>query len=243
MSTDVIDAEPTSGTLAPASILVVEDDPSVADVLVTALARRGHHVAITPTARATRDRLASTSPDLVLLDLGLPDGDGVELCEELRLWFRNPIIVITAEGDEARLVDALDAGADDYITKPFSMPELLARIRVALRHRALLSALVDPERISVGDLVIDTGAYFATAGSRTLDLTPKEFQLLALLARNPGLLVRHSTILQKVWSDGGGTAESLRVHMAKLRKKLGDGPDRPRIQTETGVGYRLVSPA
>ncbi len=243
MSTELMDAGRTGTVVEPSSILVVEDDPSVADVLVTALARRGHHVAIAPTARATRERLASTSPDLMLLDLGLPDGDGVELCRELRLWFRNPILVITAEGDETRLVEALDAGADDYVTKPFSMPELMARIRVALRHRALLSSVVDPDRISVGDLVIDAGAYFATAGGRSLDLTPKEFQLLALLARNPGLLVRHSTILEQVWADGGGTAESMRVHMAKLRKKLGEGPERPQIQTETGVGYRLVPPS
>ncbi len=227
--------------VAPSSILVVEDDLSVADVLVTALARRGHHVSVAASMRSARDRLAATAADVVLLDLGLPDGDGMDLCLELRRWFHNPIIVITAEGDEARLVEALDAGADDYVTKPFSMPELLARIRVALRHRSLLASVVDPERITVGDLVIDSGAYVAQAGGRSLDLTPKEFQLLVLLARNPGRLVRHSTILSQVWTDGGGSADSLRVHMTKLRKKLGDGPDRPQIQTETGVGYRLVA--
>ena len=182
-----------------------------------------------------------SAADVVLLDLGLPDGDGIDLCRDLRDWFLNPIIVITAEGDETRLVDALDAGADDYVTKPFSMPELLARIRVALRHLAQRSSPTDPERITVGDLTIDSGAYVAQADGRSLDLTPKEFQLLVLLARNPGRLVRHTTILEQVWRDGVGSPDSLRVHMTKLRKKLGTGPERPQIQTETGVGYRLVA--
>jgi two-component system KDP operon response regulator KdpE len=242
MSADPAARQPQTDEAAPASILVVEDDASVADVLVTALARRGHHVAIATSAASARDRLSRANVDVVLLDLGLPDGDGLELCAELRTWYQYPILIITAEGDEARVVEALDAGADDYITKPFSVPELLARLRVALRHRAVLSANVDPDRLVVGDLSVDTGAYLATAGDRTLDLTPKEFQILSLLARHPRLLVRHSTILSQVWPDGGGSADSLRVHMTKLRKKLGEGPERPRIQTETGVGYRMVPP-
>ena len=240
-------AEPPSWSTSPtdppdarASVLVVEDDASIADVLATTLGRRNNYVEVAGSVRAARARMATVPPDVVLLDLGLPDGDGMELCRELRRWYRNPIVVITAEGDEARLIEALDAGADDYVTKPFSMPELLARIRVALRHRSVLAAVVDPETIAVGDLQIDTGAYAAQVGGVDLELTRKEFQILALLARNPGQLIRHETMLQQVWGDGAGSHDSLRVHITKLRKKLGDGRARPEIQTEMGVGYRLV---
>ena len=239
MSTDVIDAEPTSGTIAPASILVVEDDPSVADVLVTALARRGHHVAITPTARATRDRLASTSPDLVLLDLGLPDGDGVELCEELRLWFRNPIIVITAEGDEARLVDALDAGADDYVTKPFRLAELLARVRALLRRT--VGEPTDEDELHAQNVRIDVAAHRAFQGERELHLTAKEFDLLRVLVGSAGNVVARETLMREVWdSDPTGSTKTLDMHVSWLRRKLGDDANAPRyITTVRGMGFRF----
>lgn len=225
----------------PASVLVVEDDSSVADALATMLTRRGYLVEVAPTVQRARDILLPGDVDVILLDLGLPDGDGTTFCLELRTWFRNPIIVITAEGDEVRLVEALDAGADDYVTKPFSTPALLARIRVALRHRSVLAGIVDPHPLAVGDMVLDTGAYSVEIAGDPVALTLKEFELLKLLASNPGRIARHSTIIDQVW-DGVGSPESLRVVVAKLRKKLGSGDQRPRIETETGVGYRLVVP-
>jgi two-component system KDP operon response regulator KdpE len=224
---------------ADASILVVEDDPTVADVVATALVRRGYRAEVARSVRIARDRVARSEIDVILLDLGLPDGDGVLFCRELRRWFRNPIVIITAEGDERRVVEALDAGADDYLTKPFSTPVLLARLRVALRHRSVLAGVVDPHRIVVGDLEIDTGGHVVEIGGVETTLTPKEFGLLALLAANPGRLVPHATIVGEVWR-GRGSAEAVRVIVTKLRKKLGAGPDRPSIETDVGVGYRLV---
>lgn len=237
-------AAPRSSSSSPStdtSVLVVEDDDSVAEVIATALQRRGYAVEVAATAQQAHERVALREPDLVLLDLGLPDRDGLDLCGDLRGWFRNPIIVITADGDEDRKVAALDLGADDYVTKPFSMAELLARVRVGVRHRALLAAVVDAQDLVVGDVVVDTGAHAATAAGEELTLTRKEFGLLALLARNPGRLLSHRTILDQVWGPEGGTTESLRVHVTNLRKKLGDGADRPQIVTEPGVGYRLVA--
>ena len=237
---------PRSSSSSPstdAAVLVVEDDRAIAEVLATALGRRGYGVSVARSARDAHERITIDEPDVVLLDLGLPDRDGLELCRDLRTWFRNPIIVITADGDEDRKVAALDLGADDYITKPFSMAELLARVRVGLRHRALLASVVDPLELVVGDLIVDTGAHVAVAGAEPLTLTRKEFGLLTLLARNPGRLVTHRRILDNVWGAEVGTTESLRVHVTNLRRKLGDGPARPRIVTESGVGYRLVAPS
>jgi two-component system KDP operon response regulator KdpE len=197
---------------------------------------------VAPTARSGHAHLSEHDIDVVLLDLGLPDGDGVALCREVRAWYRNPVIVITAEGDDERLIEALDAGADDYLTKPFSTPVLLARLRVAIRHRAALKGVVDPRHLVIGDLLIDTGGYVVEAAGQRISLTQKEFDFLRVLALNPGRLVRHHRIIEEVWG-GTGSQESVRVTLAKVRKKLGTGPNRPTIDTEIGVGYRLVPPS
>jgi two-component system KDP operon response regulator KdpE len=228
----------------PALILVVEDEPVVAEVLSTALRARGHGVEVATTGRQALEQASLFEPDVVLLDLALPDLDGIEVCRQLRRWFNNPILVVTADGDEDRKVAALDDGADDYITKPFSMRELLARLRVALRHRHDKGSASDPAVVRVGDLEIDTGGHVAAAGGVPLPLARKEFALLALLARNPGRVLTQTFLLSRVWGTTDlAKTERLRVHVTQVRRKLGEGPHRPRIVTEPGVGYRLVEPS
>ena len=212
----------------------------MAEVVETALAVRGHRVRVAVNARAGLEQASLEEPDVVLLDLGLPDGDGLEVCAALRRWFRNPIIVLSADGAEDRKVAALDLGADDYVTKPFSMPELLARLRVAMRHRNLVASALDPALLVVGDVEIDTAARTVRIAGAQVDLTRKEFGLLALFARNPGKVLTHGLIFSQVWGSGTGSTESLRVHMTHLRRKLGGGPTRPTLVSEPGVGYRLV---
>jgi two-component system KDP operon response regulator KdpE len=152
-----------------------------------------------------------------------------------------PIIVLTAEGGDERKVEALDLGADDYVTKPFSMPELLARIRVALRHRQLRPRGPEDAVLEVGDLVVDVGRHEVTVAGDAVDLTPKEFGFLAALARFPGRVLTHRTILQEVWGPDYGTeTQYLRVYASQIRKKLNEDADNPRLVTEPGVGYRLV---
>jgi two-component system KDP operon response regulator KdpE len=229
--------------VADLSVLLVEDEPAVAEVISTALTSRGYRVHATATGRLALDRASDEEPDMVILDLGLPDIDGVEVCRQLRRWYTNPIVVLSADGAEDRKIAALDEGADDYITKPFSMPELLARLRVADRHRRSASSAFDPPVLRVGDVVVDTGSHEATVAGGALDLTRREFALLAVLARHPGRVLTHGTLLERAW--GGtrrGGVESLRVHVTQLRKKLGTGDQRPGILSEPGVGYRLNLP-
>jgi two-component system KDP operon response regulator KdpE len=226
-----------------AKVLVVEDDAALAEIVSIALTSRGYRVHVAPTGRAALDTSWVEQPDVVILDLGLPDIDGIDVCRALRRWFYNPIVVLSADGAEDRKITALDEGADDYVTKPFSMGELLARLRVALRHRRAIAAVADPAVLEVGDITIDTGAHAVAVAGRAVELRRKEFDLLVLLARQPGRVFTHSTILTHVWgSSGDGNTGSLRVHMTQLRKKLGQGSDRPRLLTEPGVGYRLIMP-
>ena len=228
----------TSGEL----VLVVDDEPGILRALGAALRARGHETAVATTGSDALSTVATRSPAVVILDLGLPDVDGIEVCRQLREWTEVPIIVLTAEGAEARKVEALDAGADDYVTKPFSTPELLARVRVALRHRRSDTA---PESavLAVGELCIDRPHHRASVGDRELDLTPKEFAFLAALARHPGRVITHRALLEEVWGPGYGTeTQYLRVYASQLRKKLHDDPERPYLVTEAGVGYRLVDP-
>jgi two-component system KDP operon response regulator KdpE len=187
------------------------------------------------------DLVALESPDLVVLDLGLPDVDGVQVTRRVREWTNVPIIVLSADGAEDRKVRALDEGADDYVTKPFSMPELLARIRAALRHRRPADTPVDEAVLEVGDVRIDVSHHTVSVGGQTIELTPKEFAFLALLARWPGRVLTHRAILQEVWGPQyGDETQYLRVYASQLRKKLGDDAANPRLVTEPGVGYRLV---
>jgi two-component system KDP operon response regulator KdpE len=223
-------------------LLIVEDDRSVARVVSAALRARGYSVELAVTGAAALSAAERETPAVVLLDLGLPDIDGLDVCRQLRAWTTVPIIVVTADGADERKVRALDDGADDYVTKPFSMPELLARIRVALRHRQA-AGVVDRAVLDVGDLHIDVAQHRVTLGQREVDLRPKEFALLTLLARHAGRVLTHRAILHEVWGpDAEHDTQHLRVYAGLLRKKLEDDPARPRIVTEPGVGYRLVDP-
>ena len=187
---------------------------------------------------------ADDTPAAIILDLSLPDLDGVEVCRQLRTWSDVPILVLTADDTEHRKVEALDDGADDYVTKPFSTPELLARLRVALRHHQPPGSTPPGAITNVGDLRIDRGRHRVAVACTPVTLTPKEFAFLSLLATHPGRIFTHRMILEKVWGPEYQTeTHYLRVYASQLRKKLRDDPARPRLVTEPGVGYRLVDPA
>ncbi len=225
------------------TILVVDDEPAIIRSLSAALTARGYRVLTATTGQEAMDQVLQGSPAAIVLDLGLPDADGIDVCRRIRNWSEIPIIVLTAEGSEDRKVAALDEGADDYVTKPFSMPELLARLRVALRHRRGPALGLDETVLDVGDLRIDVGRRAVTVRGVAVDLTPKEFGFLLVLARHPGRVLTHRMILQEVWGPAFGTeTQYLRVYASQLRKKLGDDPEAPRLLTEPGVGYRLVDP-
>jgi two-component system, OmpR family, KDP operon response regulator KdpE len=224
------------------TILLVEDDRSMARIVSAALKARGYTVIPAATGKAALALAEKDNPSVVLLDLGLPDIDGIDVCRQLRTWSTVPIIVVTADGADERKVAALDEGADDYVTKPFSTPELLARVRVALRHRRAAN-LADRTVIDVGDLHVDLATREVRVGSRIVDLAPKEFALLTLLARHAGRVLTHRMILEEVWGpDAARETQHLRVYAGMLRKKLADDPSNPRLITEPGVGYRLVDP-
>jgi len=224
-------------------VLVVDDEPPITRALSAALSARGYRADVATTGQQALDQTALLDPAAVILDLGLPDLDGIEVLRRIRGWSNVPVIVLTAEGAEDRKVAALDDGADDYVTKPFSTPELLARLRVALRHRtkARDGGAGDEPVLVVGDLSIDLPRRIVEVDGRRLELTPKEFGFLALLARHPGKVLTHRMILQEVWGPDYGTeSEYLRVYASQLRKKLAEDPARPRLVTEPGVGYRLI---
>jgi len=224
------------------SVLVVDDEPAMLRVLRAALDARGYEVRTAMTGEQAINSVATQAPDLVMLDLGLPDIDGVEVCRRIRSWSQVPILVLSAEGSDDRKVRALDEGADDYVTKPFSMPELLARVRVALRHRSASGEEEEPAVLEVGDVQVDVPHHLVTVAGTAVDLTPKEFAFLALLARWPGRVLTHRMILQEVWGpEYGSETQYLRVYASQLRKKLADDPANPRLITEPGVGYRLVA--
>jgi two-component system KDP operon response regulator KdpE len=223
-------------------VLVVDDEPAIVRALSAALRARQHRVGVATTAAEALSQVATHNPAVVILDLGLPDLDGVEVCRQLRRWTDTPIIVLTAEGAESRKVEALDEGADDYVTKPFSTPELLARVRVALRHRRGPETEVSAV-VRVGDIEVDVPQHRVRVRGEDVDLTPKEFAFLAALARHPGRLLTHRMLLAQVWGPGyEDETQYLRVYASHLRKKLEDDPARPHLVTEPGVGYRLVDP-
>ncbi len=219
-------------------VLVVEDEPQLRRFLRAALTSHGYRTVEAGGVREAEQLATSHNPEVFLLDLGLPDGDGIELARRLREWTRAPIVVLSARGREEDKVAALDAGADDYLTKPFGVNELLARLRVALRH-----ARAVPEQepvIDAGPLRIDLARREVTVDGREVRLTPTEFRLLALLARHAGKVLTHRQILKEVWGPNASEAHYVRVQMAELRKKLELDPARPRLLvTEPGVGYRL----
>ena len=225
------------------TVLVVDDEPAIVRALTAALGARDYRSVSASTGGEALSIAATQRVDVIILDLNLPDLDGVEVCRRIREWSKTPIIVLTVEGAEDRKVSALDEGADDYLTKPFSMPELLARVRVALRHREG-PPTVDDAVFEVGDLRVDMARHEVTVNTQLVEMTPKEFDFLALLARHPGRVLTHRTILQEVWGQQYGTeTQYLRVYASQIRKKLNDDPTSPRLVTEPGVGYRLVDPA
>jgi two-component system KDP operon response regulator KdpE len=219
--------------------LLIEDEPPMRRFLRASLASHGFQLIEAASAREGLALATAQSPELILLDLGLPDGDGIELTKRLRELTGVPIIVISARGREDDKVMALDAGADDYVTKPFGVNELLARIRVAFRHAH--AGRGDGNVIDMGGLRIDLGSHVVAVGTREIHLTPIEYKLLALLAQHAGKVLTHRHMLKEVW--GPGHAEHthyLRVRMAELRKKIETNPSQPRwLLTEPGVGYRL----
>lgn len=224
-------------------ILVVDDEPGIVRALSAALRARDHRVAIATTGAEALTEAATRHPSVIILDLGLPDIDGIEVCRHLRQWTDTPIIVLTAEGAESRKVEALDEGADDYVTKPFSTPELLARVRVALRHRRQPDATAVGATLSVGDIAVDLARHRALVRGVDVELTPKEFAFLAALARHPGRVLTHRMLLREVWGPEYATeTQYLRVYASQLRKKIADDPASPYLVTEPGVGYRLVDP-
>ena len=222
-------------------VVLVEDEPQMRRFLRAALAPRGFRLLEAASAAEGELLAASHNPDLVLLDLGLPDRDGIELARSLRAFSQVPILVLSARGREADKVEALDAGADDYLTKPFGVPELLARMRVALRHAARAKGEPAAEQLEVGELRIDFARREVTLAGREVHLTPIEWKLLVLLAQHAGKVVTHGQILREVWGPTPGhQTHTVRVHMAALRHKLEPDPARPRlIVTEPAVGYRL----
>jgi two-component system KDP operon response regulator KdpE len=229
---------------ADATVLVVDDEAAMLRAVSAALGARGYRVITAATGEQAISAAAVETPDVIVLDLGLPDIDGIDVCRRLRQWTTVPIIVLSAEGSDARKVAALDEGADDYVTKPFSTPELLARVRVALRHQRVGGGAPDESVFTVGDIRVDLARHTVTVGGRPVELTPKEFAFLALLARYPGRVLTHRAILQEVWGPEYGTeTQYLRVYASQVRKKLGDDPSRPRLVTAPGVGYRLIDPA
>ncbi|HVQ35774.1 MAG TPA: response regulator [Candidatus Bathyarchaeia archaeon] len=223
------------------SILVVEDEPHMRRFLRASLTSNGYRVLEAGTVAEAGVVATSHNPELYLVDLGLPDGDGLDLTKSLRAWTSAPVIVLSARGRELDKVAALDAGADDYLTKPFGVGELLARLRVALRHREALAKHADEPVIEVDALHIDLARREVAVGGRPVRLTATEYRLLVLLARNAGRVLTHRQILQDVWGPGhAGETHTVRVHMAELRKKIEENPARPKLLlTEPGVGYRL----
>jgi two-component system KDP operon response regulator KdpE len=228
-------------TPAPAVVLLIEDDVSMRRFLRTALRAHAWRVIEAATAREGLAQAAGRNPDVILLDLGLPDGDGLDVAPRLRRSMRAPIIVISARGREQDKVAALDLGADDYLTKPFGVPELLARMRVALRHASRPADAPEAPVFEAGQVRVDLVRRRVYRAGEEIHLTPTEYRLLATMIRHAGRVATHRQLLEEVWgANYVGQTHYLRVYMAQLRHKLEPDPARPRLlATEPGVGYRL----
>ncbi|MBB6214180.1 two-component system KDP operon response regulator KdpE [Anaerosolibacter carboniphilus] len=225
-------------------ILVIEDDKAIRNFILATLKTQGYKYIETENGEKGLAMIMSYNPDIIILDLGLPDMDGLEIISKVRLWSNTPIIVVSARGQEREKVEALDSGADDYITKPFGISELLARLRVSLRHiyrpesepKACMSEFI------LGDLKINFEKRIVSLNNEEIHLTPIEYKLLTLLSRHAGKVLTHNFILKEVWGSMiGNETQSLRVFMASLRRKIEKEPAQPRyILTEVGVGYRMA---
>ena len=225
-------------------ILTVEDDATVRNLITTTLKSNDYRYITAKNGESAILSVTTQQPDIVLLDLGLPDMDGVEIIRRIRSWSQMPIIVISARSEDADKIAALDAGADDYLTKPFSVAELLARLRVTQRRLAIMPAklMSDKSVFENGKLRVDYAGGCAYLGDQELHLTPIEYKLLCLMSRNVGKVLTHTYITQNIWGRSwDNDVASLRVFMATLRKKLEAEPDSPQyIQTHIGVGYRMI---
>jgi len=225
-----------------ARILIVEDDPAIQRFVRQALEAEGHQVFEADTARRGLIEAGTRRPDLLILDLGLPDGDGVDLLRDLRGWSQVPVVVLSARADERDKIDALDAGADDYLVKPFSVGELMARVRAALRRRDS-AGLGASSNIVFGDCELDLARRQVRRGGAHVHLTPVEYKLAAALVAREGQVLTHRQLLREVWGPGSVEhSHYLRIYMGHLRKKLEADPAQPQhFLTETGVGYRFVA--
>ena len=226
------------------TILLIEDEKAVRAFIQAALKTQKYRFLEAETGESALSLAASHMPDMVLLDLGLPDIDGMEIIKRIREFSALPIIVISARGQEQDKIAALDFGADDYLVKPFGTGELLARIRAALRHSLFIKRdAVDPPVVyRIGDLEIDLEKRSISRGAEEIHVTPIEFKLLSVMARNPGKVLTHSYLLKEIWGPHAGyDTQALRVHMASLRRKLEQDPSAPRVfKTEIGIGYRMA---
>ena len=224
-------------------ILVVEDDAPVCNLITTTLKVHNYRFLTAVNGESAILEASSHNPDIIFLDLGLPDMDGIEVIRKIRTWSNVPIIVISARSEDTDKIEALDAGADDYLTKPFSVEELLARVRVTERRMAYMTSEVSASSVFTnGKLRIDYGAGCVYLGEEELHLTPIEYKLLCLLSHNVGKVLTHTFITQNIWGRSwDNDISSLRVFMATLRKKIEKEPDSPQyIQTHIGVGYRML---
>jgi two-component system KDP operon response regulator KdpE len=221
-------------------VLVVDDEAAILRFLKPALEANGYEMMTAGTAAEALKGIAAQSPDVVLLDLGLPDGDGKDVIRQAREWSDRPIIVLSAREREAEKIEALDLGADDYVNKPFNVGELMARIRTALRHRIQKSSEIPVLR--VGGIEVDTLRHRVTRAGAEIKLTPKEFDLLSFLTRHAGRVVTHKQILAAVWGPAHTEdTQYLRVYVGQLRQKVEERPDDPQIVlTEPGIGYRII---
>lgn len=225
-------------------ILVVEDDSAIRNLITTTLETQEYRFHIARNGKQALTETLSQNPDIILLDLGLPDMDGINIIQKIRSWSHTPIIVISARSEDRDKIDALDAGADDYLTKPFSVEEFLARLRVTLRRLNYTREKTDSDApiFTNGGLTIDFSAGYALIDGNELHLTPIEYKLLCLLAHNVGRVLTHTYILKEIWGKNlESDVASLRVFMATLRKKIEKDPSHPKyIQTHVGVGYRML---
>jgi two-component system KDP operon response regulator KdpE len=228
-----------------ALVLLVEDESQMRLFVRLALTAHGHRVLEVESGREALQQAAAHTPDLVILDLGLPDMDGLDVTKGLREWSATPIIVISARGQEREKVEALDAGADDYLTKPFGSAELMARVRVALRHAARSTQDPMTSVVSIGALRVDLAKRLVFVDEKEVHLTPIEYKLLVALTKHAGMVLTHKQLLDQVWGPGHAhQMQYLRVYMAQLRQKLEENPAHPRyLVTEPGVGYRMKSDA
>jgi two-component system KDP operon response regulator KdpE len=230
-------------TSAPVNVLLVEDELPIRRFLRPAVAAAGWRLIEAETGQGGILEASQSQPDVIVLDLGLPDIDGIQVVQRVREWSAVPIIILSARGQENDKIGALDAGADDYVQKPFSVGELVARIRVALRHAAGQINPPADSKIVAGDITLDLHRRIVTKGGQELHLTPLEYKLLATLARHAGMVMTHRQLLREVWGPGHAEDSTyLRMFVRQLRQKLEAEPARPKyLLTETGVGYRFVT--